>query len=70
MASCGVPQVGLNKRQVYAGSIQREGDAFVVSVNDRVPRATAVVPALWFSQDFQNAGVLTADTIRPVTRWV
>ncbi|WP_051567194.1 polysaccharide biosynthesis/export family protein [Sulfitobacter guttiformis] len=64
MASCGLPQVGPNKRQIYSGSVQREGDAFVVAVNDRVTRATAVVPALGFSSAFKNAGTLGSDTIR------
>lgn len=64
-ASCGLPKVGPNKRQIFAGSVQKQGDAFVVSVNDRVTRATAVVPALGFSQSFVNAGRLTSDTIRP-----
>ena len=64
-ASCGLPKVGPNKRQIFAGSVQKEGDAFIVSVNDRVTRATAVVPALGFSQSFVNAGRLTSDTIRP-----
>lgn len=65
LASCGLPQVGPNKRQIYSGSVQREGDAYVVSVNDRVTRATAVVPALGFTSDFKNAARLTSDTIRP-----
>lgn len=64
-ASCGLPKVGPNKRQIFAGSVQREGDAFIVSVNDRVARATAVVPALGFSSGFTSAGRLTSDTIRP-----
>ncbi len=64
LASCGLPQVGPNKRQIYAGSVQREGDAFIVAVNDRVTRATAVVPALGFSDAFKNAGQLGSDTIR------
>ena len=64
LASCGLPQVGPNKRQIYAGSVQREGDAFVVAVNDRVTRATAVVPALGFSSAFKNAATLGSDTIR------
>ena len=64
-ASCGLPKVGPNKRQIFAGSVQKQGDAFVVSVNDRVTRATAVVPALGFSNGFINAGRLTSDTIRP-----
>ena len=66
VASCGVlPRVGPNKREIYAGSVQREGDAFVVTVNDRVTRATAVQPALGFSETFRNAGTLGSDTIRP-----
>ncbi len=46
--SCGLPKVGPSKRQIFAGSVQKQGDAFVISVNDRVARATAVVPALGF----------------------
>jgi polysaccharide export outer membrane protein len=64
-ASCGLPRVGPNKREIFAGSVQKEGDAFIVSVNDRVTRATAVVPALGFSDNFRNAGRLTSDVIRP-----
>jgi polysaccharide export outer membrane protein len=65
MSSCGLPQVGPNKRQIYKGSVQKEGDAFIVSVNDRVTRATAVTPALGFSEAFKNASTLGSDTIRP-----
>lgn len=65
VASCGLPRVGPNKDEIFAGSVQREGDAFIISVNDRVTRATAVVPALGFTADFQNAGILGSDTIRP-----
>ena len=65
VATCGLPRSGPNRRELFAGSVQREGDAFVVSVNDRVLRATAVVEALGFSSDFINAGQLGSDTIRP-----
>ncbi len=65
VSSCGLPQVGPNKRQIYAGSVQKEGDAFVVEVNDRVTRAIAVTPALGFSSQFINASELGSDTIRP-----
>ncbi|WP_417206600.1 polysaccharide biosynthesis/export family protein [Antarctobacter sp.] len=65
VASCGLPRVGPNKREIFAGSVQREGDAFIVSVNDRVTRATAVVPSLGFSDTFKNASLLGSDTIRP-----
>lgn len=65
-AGCGMlPRVGPNKSEIFAGSVQREGDAFVVSVNDRVTRATALVPALGFSEGFINAGRLGSDTINP-----
>lgn len=65
LAACALPRVGPNKREIFSGSVQKEGDAFVVAVNDRVTRATAVVPALGFSGSFQSAGRLTSDTIRP-----
>ncbi|MEM7732607.1 MAG: polysaccharide biosynthesis/export family protein [Pseudomonadota bacterium] len=65
VASCALPRVGPNKREIFAGSVQRNGDAFVVSVNDRVTRATAVQPALGFTEEFKNAGLIGSDTIRP-----
>lgn len=66
ISSCAIlPRTGPNKRQIYKGSVQRSGDAFVVSVNDRVTRATAVQPALGFSDAFKNASKVGSDTIRP-----
>jgi polysaccharide biosynthesis/export protein len=66
VSACNVlPRVGPNKREIFAGSVQQQGDAFVVSVNDRVTRATAVAPALGFSSGFVNAAELGSDTIRP-----
>lgn len=64
LAACGLPKVGPNKRDIFAGSVEREGDAFIVAVDDRVTRATAVVPALGFSDVLLSASALTADTIR------
>ncbi|PYF07780.1 polysaccharide export outer membrane protein [Rhodobacter viridis] len=64
-ASCGLPRPGPNKREIFAGSVMRKGDAFVVTVDDHVARATAVQPALGFSSSFQNAGVVGSDTINP-----
>ncbi len=60
-----LPRSGPNKSEIYAGSVQKEGDAFVVAIDDRVTRATAVVPALGFSSEFTSAGVVGSDTIRP-----
>lgn len=65
VAACGLPRSGPNKREIYAGSVQREGDAFIVAVNDRVTRATSVVPALGFGDKFTRAGKLGSDIIRP-----
>lgn len=65
LAACGVPRPGPNKAELFEGSVLRQGDAFVVSVNQRVTRATAVVPALGFSAAFRNAGVVGSDTIAP-----
>ncbi len=65
LAACGLPQLGPNKRQIFAGSVQNEGDAFVVSVNDRVTRATAVISSLGFEDSFLRAGILGSDVINP-----
>lgn len=65
VASCGLPRSGPNKREIFAGSIQNGGDAFVVSVNDRVTQATAVQPTLGFSDGFLNAELVGSDVIRP-----
>ncbi|MGV6811095.1 MAG: polysaccharide biosynthesis/export family protein [Brevirhabdus sp.] len=64
LASCGLPRSGPNKRQIFAGSVLKQGDAFIVSVNPRVTRATSVTPALGFSEAFKNAGVIGSDIIR------
>jgi polysaccharide export outer membrane protein len=65
VAACGLPRSGPSKSEIYAGSVQKQGDSFVVAVNDRVAQVTAVVPALGFSEDFLKAGQLGSDTIRP-----
>ncbi len=65
VAACGLPRPGPNKSEIYAGAVQKQGDAFVVAVNDHVARATAVQPALGFSAVFQNAGIVGSDTIAP-----
>jgi len=64
-AGCGLPRPGPTKDEIFAGSVQRQGDAFVVAVNDRVTRATAVVPALGFGSGFVGAGQLGSDEINP-----
>ena len=63
VAACGLPRSGPNKREIFAGSVMKQGDAFVVAVNDRVTRSTAVVPALGFGSGFRGAGVIGSDVI-------
>ena len=65
VAACGLPRSGPNKREIFAGSVLREGDAFIVTVNPRVTRATSVMPALGFSDSFRSAGKVGSDTINP-----
>ncbi|MDR7124846.1 polysaccharide biosynthesis/export family protein [Pseudotabrizicola sp. 4114] len=62
-AACGLPRSGPNKAEIFKGSVLKEGDAFIVTVNQRVTRATAVIPAFGFSSGFLNAGVVGSDTI-------
>lgn len=63
LASCGLPRPGPNKSEIFAGSVLKQGDAFIVTVNQRVTRATSVTPALGFSQSFLNAGIVGSDQI-------
>ncbi len=65
VAGCGLPRSGPNKREIFAGSVLEQGDAFVLTVNSRVTRATSVVPAFGFGSDFRNAGALGSDTLNP-----
>ena len=64
-AACGLPRSGPSKSEIFKGSVLKDGDAFIVSVNPRVTRATAVIPAFGFSSGFLNAGVVGSDTISP-----
>ena len=65
VASCGLPKSGPGTRQIFAGSVQKQGDAYIVAVNSRVTQATSIQPVLGFSDAFINAGVVGSDIIRP-----
>lgn len=65
VGACGLPRSGPNKAEIFKGSVLKEGDAYIVSVNARVTRATAVVPAFGFGSNFRNAGVIGSDQIAP-----
>ncbi|PCH92859.1 MAG: sugar ABC transporter substrate-binding protein [Rhodobacteraceae bacterium] len=64
IAACGLPRTGPNKREIFAGSVQKKGNAFIISVNDRVIEATKRAPTVGFDTKFQNAGRIGTDTIR------
>ncbi len=64
-AACSLPRSGPNKAEIFKGSVLKEGDAFIVTVNQRVTRATAVMPSFGFSSGFLNAGVVGSDTLNP-----
>ncbi len=65
VAGCGLPRPGPNKREIFAGSVLEQGDAFIVTVNARVTRATSVLPSLGFSDSFRKAGLVGSDTLSP-----
>ncbi len=65
LAGCALPRSGPTKNEIYSGSVQKNGDAFIVSVDDRVTELTSYVPALGFTPELINAGTLGSDTIRP-----
>lgn len=63
VTGCGLPRSGPNKSEIYQGSVLKGGDAFVVTVNPQVTRATSVTPAFGFGAAFENAGVIGSDVI-------
>lgn len=64
VSSCGLPRPGPNKKEIFAGSVQQQGNAYIVTVNDRVVKATGDAPEAGFDAKFLNAGRIGADTIR------
>lgn len=63
VVGCGLPRSGPNKREVLSGSVDKKGDAYVVTVTPEVSRLTAVQPSFGFSDSFRNAGVVASDMI-------
>ncbi len=63
LASCGLPRSGPSKGEVLAGSVEEEGNAFIVKVDPAVTRATAVQPTFGFSSAFRDAALIGSDTL-------
>jgi polysaccharide export outer membrane protein len=65
VAACELPRTGPNRSEIFDGSVLNGGNAFVVTVDDRVTRATAMSPALGFASSFRDADLLGSDLIAP-----
>ncbi|MBB5723293.1 polysaccharide export outer membrane protein [Loktanella ponticola] len=65
VASCGLPSAGPNKSEIFSGSVLEQGDAFILTVDDRVNAIASVTPALGFASSFRNAASLGSDMISP-----
>ncbi len=62
-ASCGLPRSGPSKAEIFSGSVLQQGDAFILTVDDRINRIASVTPSLGFAAGFLDAGELGSDTI-------
>ena len=65
LAACGLPRSGPTKNEIFNGSVQKQGNAYIVTVDDAVTKATKFAPPLGFSSALIHAGVLGSDTVRP-----
>lgn len=63
LSGCGLPRSGPNKAEIFKGSVLKDGDAYIVSVNARVTRITSVAPSFGFGSNFLNAGIVGSDQI-------
>lgn len=63
VAACGLPRSGPNKREIESSSVAQKGDAYIVPVDARVAKVTAVTPPLGFPAAFQSAGIVGSDDI-------
>ena len=64
LTGCALPRTGPTKNEIYAGSVQKQGDAFIVSVDDRVAKLTEVAPISGFPKKLIEAPSLGSDTVR------
>ncbi|WP_425466071.1 polysaccharide biosynthesis/export family protein [Ostreiculturibacter nitratireducens] len=64
-AGCGLPRSGPTTQEILASASEKNGDAFVVEVDDRVARAASYVETLGFTNGFLHAGEIGSDVISP-----
>lgn len=65
LTACALPRSGPTKGEIFSGSVLREGDSYILTVDDRVNRIASVTPALAFAESFRSAGVVGSDSIAP-----
>ena len=63
VAGCALPRSGPTKDEIFSGAVQRQGDSFVVTVDDQVTAVTSIVPALGFAEGLTSAAALGSDII-------
>jgi polysaccharide export outer membrane protein len=63
LAGCSLPRSGPDKTELYQSSVDQQGSAHIVDVDNRVARVTDMPPGLGFSEAFRTAGVVGSDTI-------
>ncbi len=61
--ACGLPRGGPSKDEILNGSVEEDGNSFIVPVDKRISRVTDITPKLGFSSAFTNAALTGADTI-------
>lgn len=65
VAGCALPRSGPNKSEIYSGSVEKQGDVYIVDVNPAVVAATQRAPESGFPEAFIRAGRVGPDTIQP-----
>ncbi|MDO5642946.1 MAG: polysaccharide biosynthesis/export family protein [Paracoccus sp. (in: a-proteobacteria)] len=65
LSACALPRSGPNKTEIMSSGIEQGGDAHIVYVTNHVNRTANFTPAYGFSGEFQRAGTVGADEIRP-----
>nr|WP_142662208.1 polysaccharide biosynthesis/export family protein [Paracoccus laeviglucosivorans] len=65
VSACGLPRSGPSKKEIFSGSVEKGGSSHIITVDDRVNRAANFSPAYGFGADFQRAGQVGADEVRP-----
>lgn len=64
LGACTQPRPGPSAEEIFAGSVMREGNAFIIAVGDRVNRNLNVPEARGFPDALRRGQVISGDTVR------